>query len=294
MAYQFLRGTTAENDAYTGPEGSFTVDTEKGYIRLHDGVTQGGMATITNLSSITTMLTDYPLKANNLSDLDSSATARTNLGLGTAATESDTKYAHRANNLSDLGSASTARSNLGLGTAATNNDSDYVRTDQNGSINGTLEVQNQMNIKNAGNRHLYFRDDLGNEDALIHHAEAGQYLSARLRNGGGGTLSELRLQADGDIRAITGQFAGTGSGLTDLSSPAVRTALAFSQENQVGTYGFMKNLSGSAINPGQTLTGADLQFANNIAGSSSYNVTGTWRCMGYAAADQATLFLKIS
>lgn len=39
---QFLRGTTAENDAYTGREGEFTVDLEKNELRLHDGETKGG------------------------------------------------------------------------------------------------------------------------------------------------------------------------------------------------------------------------------------------------------------
>jgi hypothetical protein len=47
------------------------------------------------------------------------ATARTNLGLGTAATQSTGTFAQVANNLSDLASASTARTNLGLGTIAT-------------------------------------------------------------------------------------------------------------------------------------------------------------------------------
>ncbi len=58
-------------------------------------------------------------KANNLSDVASVATARTNLGI--TATGADTAYAFRANNLSDLASAATARTNLGLGTAATQN-----------------------------------------------------------------------------------------------------------------------------------------------------------------------------
>lgn len=36
------RGTTAENDAFTGAEGEITVDTEKHELRVHDGETQGG------------------------------------------------------------------------------------------------------------------------------------------------------------------------------------------------------------------------------------------------------------
>lgn len=45
---------------------------------------------------------------------ESGSTARTSLGLGSIATAATSDYAATANNLSDLGSASTARTNLGL------------------------------------------------------------------------------------------------------------------------------------------------------------------------------------
>ena len=57
--------------------------------------------------------------SNNLSDLDNAGTARTNLGLGTAATSASSDFLAVSNNLSDLNNAGTARTNLGLGTAAT-------------------------------------------------------------------------------------------------------------------------------------------------------------------------------
>lgn len=39
---QILRGTTAQNDSYTGSIGELTMDTEKVEVRIHDGTTQGG------------------------------------------------------------------------------------------------------------------------------------------------------------------------------------------------------------------------------------------------------------
>lgn len=99
------------------------------------------------LAQLTTLVGgSFLAVANDLSDLTSASTARTNLGLGTAAVEADTKYAHRANDLSDLDSASTARTNLGLGTAAVEDATSgtWTATVQGGGTAGTYEISSQI------------------------------------------------------------------------------------------------------------------------------------------------------
>ncbi len=60
-AVQRRRGTTAENDAFTGLEGEFTYDTQRKTIRTHDGSTAGGFEATFNTASQT--LTNKTLTA---------------------------------------------------------------------------------------------------------------------------------------------------------------------------------------------------------------------------------------
>ena len=82
----------------------------------------------------------FLVSANNLSDIPDPPTARTNLGLGTAATHDEGdfilsadagNYLQVANDLSDLNDAPTARTNLGLGSSATHAVGDFLQTANN-------------------------------------------------------------------------------------------------------------------------------------------------------------------
>ena len=75
-------------------------------------------ATIQTTAAVSPNLTGYLTKADNLASVASASAARTNLGLGSSATNASTVFAQVTNNLSDV-TASTARTNLGLTTVAT-------------------------------------------------------------------------------------------------------------------------------------------------------------------------------
>lgn len=73
----------------------------------------------------------YLKKSGNLAGLANYATARSNLGLGTAATQNSEAFLQPSRNLSDVQSATTARNNLGLTTTATQPEAYFLRSGQN-------------------------------------------------------------------------------------------------------------------------------------------------------------------
>ncbi|ATN92790.1 putative tail fiber protein [Pseudomonas phage PPSC2] len=102
-----------------------------GVVRLAtSGLTEQGTDDLTAIT---------PLKANNvflkktgnLAGLSNPATARVNLGLGSAAVQPLTAFLQPSNNLSDVSNAGTARANLGITSTATQPEAYFLRSGQN-------------------------------------------------------------------------------------------------------------------------------------------------------------------
>ena len=121
-ASAYLSTASAVANYLTISSASSTYQTQSGmsaYLSTASAVanyqTLSGMSAYLSTASASA---NYLAKADNLSGLTSSSTARTNLGLGSASTLAASAVVQTANNLSDV-TASTARTNLGLGAVAT-------------------------------------------------------------------------------------------------------------------------------------------------------------------------------
>jgi len=82
---QFRRGTTAQNNAFTGSAGELSVDTDKVTLRVHDGSTAGGgeLVTATMTATLTNKtLTSPTINTGTLDDAVLTGTVTANGGVG--------------------------------------------------------------------------------------------------------------------------------------------------------------------------------------------------------------------
>jgi hypothetical protein len=127
---QFRRGTTTQNNAFTGAAGELSVDTTLTTLRVHDGSTAGGVALV-NLSSAQT-LTNKTLTSPSIGTSLTTASSSFDL-LNTTATT-----------LNIGGAATTLSIGAATGTATINN-ANVVITG-NLTVNGTTTTVNSTTL----------------------------------------------------------------------------------------------------------------------------------------------------
>ena len=267
----------------------------------------------------TTSLTSF---GRSLVDDTDAPTARTTLGLGTAAVHSDDRYAHRSNNLSDLANIAVARSNLGLGNVDNTSDvnksvASAARLTTARSINGTnfngtqnittnswgtsrtITIGSTGKSVNGSADVSWSLTEIGAATASHTH-DASDIISGVIniaRLPAASTTAQGVVQLSSAVNSTSTLQAATASAVKAAYDLAAGKAEASHTHSYLG-YDIGHNNVGSLClafrvtplswvsNPGSTVAGSELRptsVAADAAGRHSMALAGTWRCLGFAS-----------
>jgi hypothetical protein len=219
--------------SYVGYDRMLVVDTTSYALRVMDGSTPGGhlhMLAENNLNDVSnvasarsnlglgsaaSLASSAVLQTGNafseIASAGTQSTARGNLGLGSAAVQSTTYFLQTSLNLSDV-TASTARTNLGLGTFATKNVGTGFTVD--GSSNASVTYGTASGTAAVGN-------DSRITGAMQKSSNLSDVANASTARANLGVAIGSNVQAYS--AALTTLAAGTGTGLTSLNASSLST-----------------------------------------------------------------------
>lgn len=211
-----------------------------GVVRLATtGLTEAGtddLAALTPLKASNV----YLKKSGNLAGLANYSTARSNLGLGSAAVQNSTAFLQTANNLSDITNAPLARNSLGLTSTAIQPETYFLRAGQN--------LVDLTNVSLA-------RSNLGLQSTAITPLASFLLRSDNLAGLPNTAQARINLGLGSAATASSGDFLQRGNNLADLSNTqAARNALGLGPASTMAVQGPVSslNFNASLTSPGYT------------------------------------------
>ena len=200
-------------------------------------------------------------KSNNLSDVASIASVRSNLSVYSKV-ESDGRYLNEASNLSDLGNVATARSNLSVQSVA-ESDGKYLAKSSN--LN---DVQDKATARN--NLSVYSK---AQSDA--NYPNVSEFSSVKSTNGWqelpGGLIMQWGVFQVG--RKNVGRYSGTIPYNTPFSTKSLNVV------PQIKFSNYMGNVTNVYLKDNSSLDSFEFQLDNGA--DLDYDVAITWFAIGY-------------
>lgn len=238
---QLRRGTTAENDAFTGSEGELTVDTTKKTLRLHDGSTAGGKE-IVGASDLADVAT-----TGNYSDLSgtpSLSTVATSGSYNDLSNKPSLASVATSGSYSDLNNKPTIPSK----TSQLTNDSGYLTSHQDLSAYAKST-------------------DLTSYLPLSGGTMTGAIKAPQYSVNGMGVL-----KSDYGVELVTGSYWQDGAGIIfrNMSSPYTPGGFAIRADNSAGTaYELLGLTNGSLTWDGKEIVRVNTSLVNRPSTSDS-------------------------